>query len=139
MNERELCLITKILPKYITVNNLRMSLHFLNLFIVFVTPHKIPLSRGSFSEREVVFFSIWVFFDKHSRITGLQGKEEGIYLSPHYHFYTLHKHLEISRAITAESSTLNIASSRTMLLIRDVYLCIYFFSNSLLSIHFLQS
>ena len=113
MNERELCLITKILPKYITVNNLRMSLHFLNLFILFVTPHKIPLSRGSFSEREVVFFSIWVFFDKHSRITGLQGKGKDICLTPHYHFHPLYRHLDISRASTAERSPLHIASSPT--------------------------
>ena len=60
-----------------------------------------------------VFFSIWVFFHEHSRITGLQGKEEGISLTPHYHFHPLHRHLDISRAITAESSPLRIASSRT--------------------------
>ena len=59
------------------------------------------------------FFSIWVFFHKHSRITGLQGKGEGISLTPHYHFHPLHRHLDISRAITAESSPLHIASSRT--------------------------
>ena len=27
-----------------------------------------------------IFFSIWVFFHEHSRITGLQGKMEGIFL-----------------------------------------------------------
>ena len=59
------------------------------------------------------FFSIWVFFHEHSRITGLQGKGEGISLTPHYHFHPLHRQLNISRAITAESSPLHIASSRT--------------------------
>ena len=59
------------------------------------------------------FFSIWVFFHDHSRITGLQGEGEGISLTPHYHFHPLHRHLDISRAITAESSPLHIASSRT--------------------------
>ena len=59
------------------------------------------------------FFSIWVFFHDHSRITGLQGKGESISLTPHYHFHPLHRHLDISRAITAESSPLHIASSRT--------------------------
>ena len=60
------------------------------------------------------FFSIWVFFHDHSRITGLQGKGEGIFsLTPHYHFHPLHRQLEISRAITAGSSPLHIASSRT--------------------------
>ena len=59
------------------------------------------------------FRSVWVFFHEHSRITGLQGKGEGISLSPHYHFHPLHRHLDIRWAITAESSPLAIASSRT--------------------------
>ena len=59
------------------------------------------------------FSSSWAFFDEHSRITGLQGKGEGIPLTPHYHFHPLHRHLDISRAITAGSSLLHIASSRT--------------------------
>ena len=33
-----------------------------------------------------IFFSIWVFFQEHSRITGVQGKGEGISLTPHSHF-----------------------------------------------------
>ena len=37
-------------------------------------------------------FSIGVFFHYHSRITGLQGKREGISLTPHYHFHPLHRH-----------------------------------------------
>ena len=59
-------------------------------------------------------FSIWVFFHEHSRITGLQGKGEGISLTPHYHFHPSHRHLDISRTITAESSPLHIASSCTL-------------------------
>ena len=61
----------------------------------------------------IFFFSICVFFHNHSRTTGLQGKGEGISLTPHYHFHPLHRHLDISRAITAESSPLHIGSSRT--------------------------
>ena len=61
----------------------------------------------------IYFFFIWVFFHEHSRITGLQGKGEGISLTPHYHFHPLHRHLDISRAIAAGSSPLHIASSRT--------------------------
>ena len=49
------------------------------------------------------FFSIWVFFQEHSRFTRQQGTGEGIYLTPLYHFLPLHRHLDISRAITAES------------------------------------
>ena len=60
-----------------------------------------------------VFFTISVFFHEHSRITGLQGKGECISLTPHYHFQPLHRHLNISRAIAAESSPLHIVSSRT--------------------------
>ena len=52
------------------------------------------------------FFSIGVFFHEHSRSTGQQGKGEGIYLTPLYHFHPLHRHLDISRAITADSSPL---------------------------------
>ena len=54
--------------------------------------------------------SIFFFF---ARSTGLQGKGEDISLTPHHHFHLLHRHLDISRAITAESSPLHIASSRT--------------------------
>ena len=59
------------------------------------------------------FFFTWVFFHEHSRFTGQQGKWEAISLSPLYHFHPLHRHLYISRTITAESSPLHIASSRT--------------------------
>ena len=59
------------------------------------------------------FFAIYVFFRKHSRFTGQQGKGEAISLSPLYQLHPLHRHLNISWAITAESSPLNIASSRT--------------------------
>ena len=41
------------------------------------------------------------------------GKGKGISLTPHYHFHPFHRHLDISRAITAESSPLHIGSSRT--------------------------
>ena len=53
---------------------------------------------------QYTFFSIWVFFHEHSQIIGLQGKGEGIFLTPHYHFHQLHRHLDISQAINAESS-----------------------------------
>ena len=59
------------------------------------------------------FFSVWVFFYDHSRITEQQGKGEGISLTPQYHFHPLHRHSDISRAIAAESSPLHVASSRT--------------------------
>ena len=58
------------------------------------------------AEKVSDFFSIEVFFRNHSQITGLQGKGEGISLTPHCHFHQLHRHLYISWVITAESSPL---------------------------------
>ena len=58
-------------------------------------------------------FFIWVFFHKHSRFAGQQGKDEAISLTPLYHFHLLHRHLDITRVITAESSSLHVAGSRT--------------------------
>ena len=71
----------------------------------------ITVIMSSYSRR--IFFSIKVLFQKHSRITGPQGKGEGISWTPHYHFHPVHRHLGISRTITADSSPLHITSSRT--------------------------
>ena len=60
------------------------------------------------------FLSGFSFTKIHkSQDTGLQGKGEGVSLTLHYHFHTIHRHLDISLAITAESSPLHIASSRS--------------------------
>ena len=50
--------------------------------------------------RKKKFFFVWVFFHEHSRITRLQGKGESISLTPHHHLYPLHRHLDVSQAIT---------------------------------------
>ena len=72
-----------------------------------------PQSSGLCERQNCTFFFFtWVFFHDHSQFAGLQGKGEGISLTPHYHFHPLHRHLDISRAITAESSPLHIAISR---------------------------
>ena len=61
---------------------------------------------------------IRVFFCKHSRFVGQQeivgggGGGGGISLPSPYKFHPLHRHLYISRVITAESSSLLIACSR---------------------------
>ena len=60
-----------------------------------------------------IFFSILVFFHVHSRFTGQLGKGKGIYLTPLNHFHPLHRHLDISRVITAGSSPLHISGSKT--------------------------
>ena len=65
------------------------------------------------SFRFKLFFSLRIFFHEHSRFTGHQWKEKTISLTPLYHFNPLHRYLDISRAITAESTPLHVASSWT--------------------------
>ena len=60
--------------------------------------------------KRAIFFSIWVFFHEHSRNTGQLGIGKAIFLSLHFH--PLHRHLDINRVITSESSPLHIASAR---------------------------
>ena len=64
----------------------------------FFTINKKPTG---FRSLRVLFFSIWVFFYEYSPFTGQYGKGEAISLTPLYHFNPLHRHLEISQAITA--------------------------------------
>ena len=59
--------------------------------------------------QSIAFFSIWVLFHKHSRITWLQGNGEDIPLTPQYHFHLLHRYLDIGWVITAERSSQHIA------------------------------
>ena len=61
----------------------------------------------------IIFLSGFSFTNIHESQDWLQEKEEGIFLTPHYHFHPLHRHLDISRAITPEGSPLHIASVRT--------------------------
>ena len=49
------------------------------------------------------------------------GGREGISLIPHYHFHQLCRHLDISRAIAAESSTLHIVSRWTRQAYQDKF------------------
>ena len=81
-------------------------------------PYKTVMSKANVKIKRMMstkwtFFFYLGFFHEHSLFTGQQGKGEGIFLTPLYHFQPLHRHLDISRAITAESSPLHIASSRT--------------------------
>ena len=60
-----------------------------------------------------VSFTIWDFFREYSQFTGQQVKGEAISLTPLLHFYLLHRNLNISQAITGESSPLDIAYSQS--------------------------
>ena len=77
------------------------------------SPTKFSKISQSWCLSAYLLVSIWFFFHKHSRFPGQQEKEEHISLSPLYHSHPLHSHLDISQTITAESSFLHIASSRT--------------------------
>ena len=73
-----------------------------------------PMPKSDFNKvTNQLFFSIWVFFHEHSQFTGQQGKGGGYLYNSSLPLPPLQKHLDISRAITAESSALRIAGSRT--------------------------
>ena len=57
---------------------------------------------------KISFFSFFFYIGFLS-----QGKGESISLTPHYYFHPLHRHLNIHREITAESSPLHIGRSQT--------------------------
>ena len=85
-----------------------------NLFVFFLTfSWGIEMFSGGIEmwhwTKTSFFFYLGCFFHNH-RTAGEGG---GISLTPHYRFHPLHRHLDISQAITAESSPLHIASSWT--------------------------
>ena len=59
----------------------------------------------------IFFLSGFSIMNIHDHRTAGEGR--GYSLSPLYHFHPLRRHLDISQAITAESSPLHIASSGT--------------------------
>lgn len=63
--------------------------------------------------KQIFFYYLGFLFYKHSRMTGLQGKEEGISLTPHYHFHPPHGSLDNGWPIAAGNSTLHIAIKLT--------------------------
>ena len=81
------------------------------------------------------------FFHDISRFKGQEKKGEGISLTTHYHFHPLHRHLDISRAMTAESLPLHIASSRTQTrnLIYTYVILIYKYIAYIMSIPFFKN
>ena len=62
---------------------------------------------------DLVCFFFYLGFLSQTLTYRRTAGEGGGHLIPHYHFHPLHRHLDISRAITAESLPLHIASSRT--------------------------
>ena len=53
------------------------------------------------------------FLSRTFTIHRTAGEGEAISLNPLHYFHSLHRHLDISQVITAESSPLHLAGSRT--------------------------
>ena len=100
-------------PSYVGCKPQRRSKQLWRELSVLVTINTFLRYCSSKNSAIFSFFSVWVFFHKPSRMTGQQGKGEDISLAPHYHFYPLHRHLDISPTITGEGSPLHIGSSPT--------------------------
>ena len=80
--------------------------NFKSLQQVFFAIHHIQIVSSFKWFIYLLFFLIWVFCHKYSRFIGQQGKGEDISLTPLCHFHSVHRHLDISRMITAKSSPL---------------------------------
>ena len=104
--------VTTILLKNATKVYTKMRQFFLSQNATVSLQNPIFITKCLGTETKHCFF-IWVFFHKHSRFAGQQGKDEAISLTPLYHFHLLHIHLDITGVITAESSSLHVAGSRT--------------------------
>ena len=61
----------------------------------------------------ILFLSGFSFTDIHDSQDNRGRESLSLSLTALYHFHLLHRHLDISQAITAESSPIHIASSRT--------------------------
>ena len=70
----------------------------------------------------------WLFFHEHSRFTAQHKKKEGISLTSHYNFHPIHKHLDISRAITVESLPLHTQLAAGLKLGTYIYIYIYLYN-----------
>ena len=83
-------------------------------------------NKGTPGFNGIDFFTIWFFFHDYSRFARQQDKGEAISLTPLYHSHSLHRHLDISLVITAESSPL--LTSTTTFIIFWLFWCFNKFS-----------
>ena len=60
-----------------------------------------------------VFFFFLIFYLSGFYLKYINDSKETVFLTPLYHFHPLHRRLDISQVITAESSPLHIASRCT--------------------------
>ena len=71
----------------------------------------------------IVFFFLSGFFFKNvHEPQDSKSRETAFFLTPHYHFHPLHRHLDMSQEVTAESSPLHMGSSRVPLVLEHKFL-----------------
>ena len=86
-----------------------------------------PVSRSISDLSKIEFFHIYIFFYlgflsrtfTNRRTAGEKG--EAMSLTTHYHFHSIHTYLDISQAIAAESSPLQIACSWYILMSKGYF------------------
>ena len=107
----EWCITEKIFPLNIMTKNLALKLF---------SQGSIKLYNLSKNEKKNLFWGNFFFFFHlgflsrtftNHRTVGEGGGD--FFLTPYYYFHPLHRHLDISRAITAENGPPQIASNRT--------------------------
>ena len=96
-----------------SVNNLYKCLYHVQKSVVSVLSQEIPKWFPNVLRTFNLFIFYLGFLSRTFTIQRTARKGEFISLSLFYHFHQLDRHLDISRATTAESSPLHIASSRT--------------------------
>ena len=107
------CLVIKLcqLITIVTGNILANSFHDVEEWIL--NSNLLIHQPNATNQKPIFFFFYLGFLSRTFTNHRTAGEGEGISLTPHYHFHPLHRHLDISRAITAESSPLHITGSRT--------------------------
>ena len=94
--------------------HLLFELYHCNEKLSFFFSHlKASITHVSVSSIILFFFFCLGFLSRTFTIHRTVGKGWGYFFNPPYHFHPLYRRLNISRAITAESSPLHIASSWT--------------------------
>ena len=105
----EWCITEKIFPLNIMTKNLALKLF---------SQGSIKLYNLSKNEKKICFRGIFFFpsgfsFTNIDESQDCRGRRRTFFLTPYYYFHPLHRHLDISRAITAENGPPQIASNRT--------------------------
>ena len=80
--------------------------------VMFVKSFLLVVFSPGFHNLSTCIFFYLGFFSRPFMNHRTEWKEKGISLTHDYHFHKHHRHLDISRAITAESLPVHIASSR---------------------------